>query len=158
MKRRAIFCAAALAAAATSAGCTVKTVDRPVTVTTKQLPEASKPEVVSAAREVKGESCSRVVLLFIPVGFATAESAYADALGQAPGADVLLNYEARMSMFFFAPFYYQICSEVHGFAVSSKSMVASSADKAAAEAEVDTWQRKWSDDRKSLAAQAASAR
>jgi hypothetical protein len=120
---------AILFAVATSslAGCTTKTVDRPVTVTTKLLPELSKPEVVRAAKEVTGESCSRVILSLIPVGVATAESAYAEALAKAPGADALISYEARVTTVIVAPFYYQVCSEVHGYAVSSKSLVAKAA-------------------------------
>ena len=106
------------------AGCTTKTVDRPVTVTTKLLPELSKPEVVSAAKEVSGESCSRVILGLIPIGVATAEAAYADALAKAPGADALISYEARTSAVVVMFLYYQVCSEVHGYAVSSKSLVA----------------------------------
>jgi len=114
-----------LAAALSSlAGCTTRTVDRPVTVTTKLLPELSKPEVVSAAKEVTGESCSRVILGLIPIGVATAEAAYADALAKAPGADALISYEARTSAVVVMFFYYQVCSEVHGYAVSSKSLVA----------------------------------
>jgi hypothetical protein len=112
----------AIALGLSSAACTVKTLEGPVTVTTKPLPEATKPEVVKAAKEVKGSSCSRVVLSIIPVGFATAEAAYADALGQAPGADVLLNYEARATTLVVIPFYYEVCTEVHGFAISSKEL------------------------------------
>ena len=112
--------------ASSLAGCTTKTVDRPVTVTTKLLPELSKPEVVSAAKEVTGSSCSRVVLSFIPIGFATAEAAYADALAKAPGTDALISYEARISTVVIVPFYYEVCSEVHGYAVVSKTLVAKS--------------------------------
>lgn len=106
--------------AVSSLACTVKTVDHPVTVTTKQLPEASKPEVIKNAKEVVGSSCNRVVLLIIPVGFATAEGAYADALSKAPGADMLINYEARTTFLAIEPFYLEACTEVHGFAISSK--------------------------------------
>ena len=109
-----------LALGLASAGCTVNTVNQPITVTTKALPEAASPEVMKTAKEVKGSSCNRVALLIIPVGFATAESAFADALSQAPGADMLLNYEARLSTLVVAPFYYEVCTEVHGFAISSK--------------------------------------
>ena len=112
------------AALSSLAGCTTKTVDRPVTVTTKLLPELSKPDVVRAAKEVTGESCSRVILGLIPVGVATAEAAYADALAKAPGADALISYEARTSAVVIAFLYYQVCSELHGYAVSSKSLVA----------------------------------
>jgi hypothetical protein len=154
---RSTTCALALAASFASVACTVKTVDRPVTVTTKQLPEASRPDVVNAAKEVKGESCSRVILLIIPAGFATAESAYADALGQAPGADVLLNYEARASVLVIAPFYYQVCTEVHGFAVSSKALVAASADRSGAAEDVAFWQRKWETEKQMVVRVAGAA-
>ncbi|MCA9590032.1 MAG: hypothetical protein KC657_32230 [Myxococcales bacterium] len=122
MKRTVLTLALGLAAAASSLGCTVKTVDAPVTVSTKLLPELSKPEVTSAAREVTGSSCSRVVLGFIPVGIATAEAAYADALAQAPGADTLISYEERANVLVAFIFYYQVCTEVHGYAVSSRAL------------------------------------
>lgn len=105
-----------------AAGCTTKTVAGPVTVTTKQLPEASRPDVARGAVEVTGESCSRLILLLIPAGFATAESAYADALSKAPGADTLVSYEARLSAIFITPFYYETCTIVHGYAISSKQL------------------------------------
>lgn len=117
MNARSFFLVAAIAAS--SLGCTVKTVDAPVTVTTKLLPELSRPDVVAAAKEVKGSSCSRVVLGLIPVGVATAEAAYADALEQAPGANTLISYESRTSAFFAFIFYYEVCAEVHGWAVPS---------------------------------------
>ncbi len=104
------------------AGCTVKTIEPPLTVTTKHLPElAGKAD---ESKEVTGSSCARAVLLFIPVGFATAESAYADALAKAPGTDAIVDYEVRGTGFFVFPFYYEICTEVHGYAVSSKSLAA----------------------------------
>jgi hypothetical protein len=102
-------------------GCTYKTVDRPVTVTTKILPELAKPNL---GKEVSGRSCNRVVLLIIPVGFATAESAYEDALAQSPGADALIGFEGRTTTLFIFPFYTQVCAVVHGFAVSSKTLTA----------------------------------
>jgi hypothetical protein len=114
---------AALGLGLASSACTVKTVDRPVTVTTKLLPEAAHADATGAGQEVSGSSCNRVVLLFIPVGFATAERAYADALAQAPGADALVRYEARQRALFVFPFYYEVCSEVHGYAANSKSLV-----------------------------------
>jgi hypothetical protein len=110
---------AALLVMLTLAGCTVKTIEPPVTVTTKNLPELSHPQ---GAKEVRGSSCTRVAILIIPVGFGTAEAAYADALEQAPGTDALLNYESRSSVVFAFPFYYHVCSEVHGYAVSSKTL------------------------------------
>lgn len=108
-----------LALALALGGCTVKTVDAPVTVTTKPLPELSRPELVAEAKEVTGESCARVVLGFIPIGIATVNAAVEDALAQAPGSDTLLRYEERQS-FVTALVYYQVCTIVHGYAVSSK--------------------------------------
>lgn len=123
MSRRTIY-AGALLAGALGLGCTVKTVDAPVTVTTKLLPEASKLDIPSGAKEVTGSSCSRVVLGLIPVGVATVEAAYADALAQAPGTDTLIRYEERTNAMFAFIFYYQVCTEVHGYAVSSKALAA----------------------------------
>lgn len=122
MRSRAISFALGLTIAAVTSGCTVKTIDAPVTVSTKLLPELSRPEVQQAAKEVTGTSCDRVVLFFIPIGVATAESAYADALAQAPGADTLIRYESRMTSLFLWPFYFETCAIVHGYAVSSKSL------------------------------------
>lgn len=155
MKRLSLF-ALALAATFSSLGCSFKTVDGPVTVTTKQLPEASKPGVQEGAKEVLGTSCTRVVLLIIPVGIATAESAYSDALAQAPGTDTLLDYQARVSGIFITPFYYQVCAEVHGFAISSKAFVAAAGDKALAVAKVEDSQRQWQAEKVTLAERAAS--
>jgi hypothetical protein len=101
-------------------GCTVKTVEAPVTVTTKILPEL--PAASRSGKVVVGSSCARAVLFIIPVGIATAESAYADALAQAPGTDTLVSYEARATNLFVFPFYYEVCTEVHGIAVSAKSL------------------------------------
>jgi hypothetical protein len=142
MKRLSVI-GLALAAIFSSLGCSIKTVDGPVTVTTKQLPEASKPSVQEGAKEVFGSSCTRVVLLIIPVGIATAEGAYSDALAQAPGADTLLDYQARVSGVYVFPFYTQICTEVHGFAVASKAFVGAATDKVAAVAKLEESQRKW---------------
>src|SRR5262245_42195133 len=123
MIRRTLAGAMVLAGfALASMGCTVKTVDKPVTVTTKILPELTKPEVAKSAVKVQGESCSRVILLLIPVGIATAESAYAEALTKAPGTDALISYEARQTLTFIFPFYYQVCAEAHGFAINSKQV------------------------------------
>jgi hypothetical protein len=119
MSRWTLAFAGLLALAFSSSGCTYKTVDRPVSVTTKILPELAKPNL---GKEVTGRSCNRVVLLIIPVGFATAESAFEDALGQAPGSDALVSYEARTSTLFIFPFYTQVCAVVHGYAVSSKTL------------------------------------
>jgi hypothetical protein len=122
MTRTSISLALALGIAAVGSGCTTRTIDGPVTVSTKLLPELSRPEVQKEAKEVTGTSCGRVLLSFIPIGVATAESAYADALAQAPGADTLIRYESRATTLVLWPFYVEGCSVVHGYAVSSKSL------------------------------------
>lgn len=102
-----------------TAGCTTKTIPGPLVVSTRPLPEmeGSAPR----AKRVRGQSCERVVLLLIPVGFATVKSAYEDALAEAPGTDTLIDYQERVNGLFLFPFYHQLCTEVHGYAVSSKA-------------------------------------
>lgn len=102
-----------------AAGCTTKTIPGPLVVSTRPLPEmeGSAP----SRQRVAGESCDRVVLLFIPIGFATVVSAYEDALAEAPGTDTLMDYQERVNGLFLFPFYHQLCTEVHGYAVSSKT-------------------------------------
>lgn len=113
------FARTGLTLALTALGCTTQTVPGPLVVSTRPVPELGSPG--PNAKLVTGESCGRVVLLLIPVGFATAESAYQDALSQAPGADTLVNYEERVTDLFAFPFYYQVCTEIHGYAVAAKS-------------------------------------
>ena len=110
---------AALVLAFSGFGCTTQTIPGPLVVSTRPVPELGANG--TRAKRVVGESCSRVVLLIIPVGFATVESAYDDALAQDPGTDTLVNYEERTTSLFIFPFYYEVCTEVHGHAVSSKS-------------------------------------
>jgi hypothetical protein len=110
---------ATLVFALCGAACTTQTIPGPLVVSTRPIPELGASGV--KAKTVTGQSCGRVVLLIVPVGFATAENAYADALSQAPGADTLVNYEERVTNLFIFPFYYQICTEIHGNAVASKS-------------------------------------
>jgi hypothetical protein len=110
---------AAVVLALSALGCTTQTIPGPLVVSTRQVPELGTRG--ADAKPVVGESCGRVVLLVIPVGFATAESAYADALSQAPGSDTVVDIEQRTTNLFIFPFYYQICTEFHGYAVSSKS-------------------------------------
>lgn len=113
------FACAGFVLALSALGCTTQTVPGPLVVSTRPLPELGTPG--PSGKLVTGESCGRVVLLFIPVGFATAESAYNDALSQAPGADTIVNYEERVTNLFAFPFYYQVCTEIHGYAIASKS-------------------------------------
>jgi hypothetical protein len=118
----------ALVLALSAFGCTTQTIPGPLVVSTRPVPElgpGSEPK-----QRVTGESCGRTVLLIIPVGIATVESAYEDALSQAPGADTLVDYEERVTNLFAFPFYYEVCTQVQGYAVSSKSRtpVAESAD------------------------------
>jgi hypothetical protein len=115
---RALPCAA-LVLALSGMGCTTKTISGPLVVSTHPLPELGTDG--ADAKRVAGESCNRVVLLLIPVGFGTVESAYADALSQVPGADTIVDYEERTNNLFIFPLYYEVCTEVHGYAVSSKS-------------------------------------
>jgi hypothetical protein len=115
---KALSCAALVLALA-GMGCTTQTIPGPLVVSTRPLPELATSG--ATAKRVTGESCSRTVLLVIPIGFATAESAYADAVEQAPGADTLVNYEERATSLFIFPFYFEVCTEIHGDAVSSKS-------------------------------------
>jgi hypothetical protein len=108
---------AALVLALAGMGCTTQTIPGPLVVSTRQLPELGTS---GAGKLVTGESCSRTVLLFIPIGFATAESAYEDAVSQVPGADTLVAYEERATGLSIFPFYYEVCTEIHGYAVSAK--------------------------------------
>jgi hypothetical protein len=101
-----------------TSSCTLETVRGPLVITTKPLPDASKAR---SGTKVKGESCTRWVLIFIPVGFGSPNRAYNQALAEAPGSDTLLRYEARSSMFF-SPLYSHWCDEIHGYAVSSKTL------------------------------------
>ena len=124
------FAWAALALALAGTGCTVQTVPGPLVVSTRQLPELGTAG--ANTKRVTGESCGRVVLFIIPVGIATVESAYEDALSQAPGADTLVHYEERANNLFIFPFYYQACTEIHGYAVSSKSSAPAATPRASA--------------------------
>ncbi|MBX3230911.1 MAG: hypothetical protein KIT84_36240 [Labilithrix sp.] len=110
-----------LAAALALSGCTISTIDAPVTVTTKPLPEAARPAVAAEGKEVTGESCSRSILFIIPIGVATVNSAVEDALAQAPGTDTLLRYEERQT-YVSALVYHEFCTQVHGYAVSSQRL------------------------------------
>jgi hypothetical protein len=105
-------------------GCTYTTVPGPLVVSTRPVPELATAEV--KGKPVTGKSCGRAVLMLIPIGIGTVESAYKDALSQAPGTDTIVNYEERSTNLFLFPFYYEVCTEVHGYAVASKSAAASS--------------------------------
>jgi len=111
---------AAFVLALSGMGCTTQTIPGPLVVSTRPLPELAT-DGVKEAKLVTGESCGRVVLLVIPIGFGTVQSAYEDALSKAPGTDTIVNYEERSTNVFAFPFYYEVCTEVHGYAVASKS-------------------------------------
>jgi hypothetical protein len=111
--------AAAFVLGLSGMACTYQTIPGPLVVSTRPLPELAT--AAPQAKLVSGESCARAVLMFIPIGIATAESAYKDALSQAPGADTLLHYEERTTNLFLFPFYYEACTQIHGYAVASKS-------------------------------------
>jgi len=100
-------------------GCTYQTIPGPLVVSTRPVPELATAEV--KGKPVAGKSCGRAVLMLIPIGIATAESAYKDALSQAPGTDTIVNYEERSTNLFLFPFYYEMCTEIHGYAVASKT-------------------------------------
>lgn len=93
----------------------------PVTVTTKVLPQAQVP---AGAKLVRGTSCSRITLAIIPLGFGTADSAFRDALAQAPGTDTLLAWHTKTDILgILAPFIYaQSCVTVEGYAVDSRRL------------------------------------
>jgi hypothetical protein len=99
--------------------CTTQTIPGPLVVSTRAVPELGAGG--AGGKRVVGRSCGRAVLLIIPVGIGTVESAYDDALSQAPGADTVVDFEQRTTNLFIFPFYYEICTELHGVAVSSKS-------------------------------------
>jgi hypothetical protein len=109
---------ALLFAAPLLAGCTVVTIPGPLSVTTKPLPELA----TAGGKEVRGKSCGRVLLMLIPLGYSSAEAAYDEALESAPGSDTILRYETRVTDVFFSPLYAQFCTEIHGYAVSSKQL------------------------------------
>ncbi len=100
------------------AGCTVITIPGPLSITTKPLPELA----TAGGKEVRGKSCGRVLLMLIPIGYSSAEAAYDEALEAAPGTDTILRYETRVTDAFFSPLYAQFCTEIHGYAVSSKQL------------------------------------
>lgn len=110
---------AALVLALAAFGCVTQTIPGPLVVSTRPIPELGTRG--EAKQPVTGESCGRTVLLIIPVGFATVESAYEDALSQSPGSDTVIEYEERVTNLFIFPFYYEVCTQIHGYAVASKS-------------------------------------
>jgi hypothetical protein len=101
-------------------GCTVVTIPGPLTLTTKPLPELSGVR----GKEVRGTSCGRVLVSIIPIGYSSAEAAWREALASAPGTDTLLRYETRVTDIFISPIYSQFCTEIHGYAVSSRELAA----------------------------------
>lgn len=108
-------------------GCSFPVVDQPVVITTKPLLELTDPALLKDAKEVTGRSCNRSVLLIIPVGVATANAAYDDALAQAPGADAIVRFESRTSLVMAVPFYLESCAVVHGYAINTKRLHEASA-------------------------------
>lgn len=109
----------AFALALSALACTTQTIPGPLVVSTRPVPELGTG--AEPRQRVTGESCGRTVLLLIPVGIGTVESAYEDALSQAPGADTVVDYEERITNLFIFPFYYEVCTQIHGYAVASKS-------------------------------------
>ncbi len=106
-------------AAMLSVGCSEATIKPPLTITTKAQPNLVAP---ANAPRVVGSSCGRVILFVIPISVATAEHAFANALEKAPGADTLLEYETRSHATFIPPFFYEMCFDVHGIAVTAAQL------------------------------------
>jgi hypothetical protein len=119
------FACASVVLALSGMACTTQTIPGPLVVSTRSVPELGTGG--AGGKRVVGRSCSRAVLLIIPVGIGTVESAYDDALSQAPGSDTLLDFEQRTTNLFIFPFYYEVCTELHGYAASSKSGSAAAA-------------------------------
>lgn len=130
----AIACAAALVI-----GCSVPVFTEPVTISTRHF--ASFSEQVESAPVVSGRSCSRLVLLFIPLGFATANGAFNDALSNSQGADTLVDWHMKQDVLAIVGslIYFENCIVVEGKAVDSSELVASASDGQKAQAFVEHW-------------------
>jgi len=130
-----------VACAALGAGCSVPVFTEPVTITTRHLPSFS--EQVDAAPVVSGRSCSRMTLLVIPLGYATSNAAFNDALSQASGADTLVDWHMKQDVLAIVGslIYFQNCIVVEGKAVNSAELVARADEPREARAFVEHWHR-----------------
>ena len=121
-------------------GCSFPVFTEPVTITTKHF--ASFGEQAEKAPLVSGRSCSRVTLLFIPLGFGTATAAFDDALSNAQGADTLVDWHMKQDTLAIVGtlLYFENCITVEGKAIDSQDLVASAGPDSGAEAYVRHWQ------------------
>jgi hypothetical protein len=122
-------------------GCSVPVFTEPVTISTRHFESFS--EQVESAPVVSGRSCSRLVLLFIPLGFATANGAFNDALANSEGADTLVDWHMKQDVLAIVGslIYFENCIVVEGKAVNSSELVASAADGMEAQAFVEHWRQ-----------------
>jgi hypothetical protein len=109
--------AGALALVSTT-GCSLPVFQDPVTVSTKSL---TMPAAEPGAPAVTGKSCSRVVLLILPVSFGTSNGAFKEALENAK-TDTLVNWRLRQTVAGFIPLYYQVCLVVEGQPASAAAL------------------------------------
>jgi hypothetical protein len=104
-------------------GCT-PVFSKPVTVSTKFGPHTQVPE---GAKLVKGRSCTRLTLLFIPISVGSPDEAFEEALAQVRGADMLLDWRMRTDAIAIvgSVIYFESCLTVEGYAVDSRQLAAS---------------------------------
>jgi hypothetical protein len=122
-----------------SSGCTIPVFTKPVTVSTKAIPGMTDH---GDAKLVKGKSCSRMTLLIIPLGFGTSDSAFEDALSQAPGTDTLVDWHMTQDVLSIigTVIYFQSCVTVEGYPVNASKLVRQARDPDAARRYVSYWQ------------------
>jgi len=113
-------------------GCAIPVFTEPVTITTRHFESVRKH--ADEAPLVSGKSCSRVTLIFIPLGFGTANAAFDDALAKANGADTLVDWHMKQEVLAILGtiIYYQHCIVVEGKAIDSRELVVSAAEGEAA--------------------------
>jgi hypothetical protein len=122
-------------------GCSFPVFTKPVTVSTNPIPGKTEH---GDGKLVSGTSCSRTTLIVIPLGFGTSDSAFEDALAQAPGTDTLVDWRMKQDVLAILAtiIYFQSCVTVEGYAVSSSKVVHDAADPAAARRYVGYWRQK----------------
>jgi hypothetical protein len=125
-------------------GCSIPVFTKPVTVSTNPIPGKTEH---GDAKLVTGTSCSRTTLIFIPLGFGSSDSAFEDALAQAPGTDTLVDWRLKEETLaiVLTILYAQSCVTVEGYAVNSSKVVKEAADPSAARRYVSYWQQRRTD-------------
>ena len=120
-------------------GCSIPVFTKPVTVSTKAIPGHTEH---GDAKLVKGESCSRLTLLIIPLGFGTSNSAFEDALSKSPGADTLVDWHMKEDAVAIVGslLYFQSCVTVEGYPVNAAKLVREASDPDAARRHIAHWQ------------------